>query len=113
MLDANYFSDHRFRADAGVRSLSNMEPMYALDFSSAPSNWLGPVWIIANYFVWKGLKKYGYTEAAAELADKTIQTLAADLARNGSLDEYYHPDTGAPLSHHGFLDWNMLVMEMF
>jgi hypothetical protein len=31
---------------------------------------------------------------------------------NGSLNEYYHPDTGAALSHKGFMDWNLLVLEM-
>jgi putative isomerase len=38
--------------------------------------------------------------------------LAADLAKTGTLHEYYHPDSGAPLSHAGFLDWNLLVLEM-
>jgi hypothetical protein len=35
-----------------------------------------------------------------------------DLAANGSLNEYYHPDTGLALSHKGFMDWNLLVLEM-
>jgi len=39
-------------------------------------------------------------------------TLSRDLEVNGSLNEYYHPDTGAALSHKGFLDWNLLVLEM-
>ncbi len=112
LVHANYLADKRFRADSGVRSLSNLESMYSLAFSSNPSNWLGPVWIVVNYFVWKGLKNYGFDDAAAELRDKTLRMLAADLAANGSMNEYYHPDTGAPLSHKGFMDWNMLVLEM-
>jgi putative isomerase len=112
LVAANYMSDDRFRANHGVRSLSSKEAMYSLAFSSNPSNWLGPAWIVVNYFVWKGLNRYGYHEAAAELADKTLRMLAADVEKNGSLNEYYHPDTGAPLSHKGFMDWNMLVLEM-
>ena len=112
LVRQNYLADDRFRASSGIRSLSSRETMYSLAFSSNPSNWLGPVWIIVNYFVWKGLKDYGFTEAAAELADKTLQLLAADLEKNGSLNEYYHPDTGAALSHRGFMDWNLLVLEM-
>jgi putative isomerase len=112
LIQANYLKDDRFRAEHGVRSLSNLESMYSLAFSSNPSNWLGPVWIIANYFVWKGLRNYGFTEEADELAGKTIRLLAADLEKNGNLNEYYHPDTGAALSHHGFMDWNLLVLEM-
>ena len=46
------------------------------------------------------------------LADKTLLLLSRDLEANGSLNEYYHPDTGAALSHKGFIDWNLLVLEM-
>jgi putative isomerase len=112
LVDSAYRADDRFRAESGVRSLSNLETMYSLAFSSNPSNWLGPVWIIVNYLVWKGLRNYGFTTEASELADKTIQLLAKDLVANGSLNEYYHPDTGAALSHKGFIDWNLLVLEM-
>jgi putative isomerase len=38
--------------------------------------------------------------------------LPRDLEVNGSLNEYYHPDTGAALSHKGYMDWNLLAMEM-
>jgi putative isomerase len=86
--------------------------MYSMDFSSNPSNWLGPVWIIVNYLVWKGLTDYNFHYEADQLRDKTLLLLSADLAKNGSLNEYYHPDTGAALSHKGFMDWNMLVLEM-
>jgi putative isomerase len=112
LVQTNYVADDRFRASAGVRSLSSRETMYSLDFSSNPSNWLGPVWIIVNYLVWKGLKNSGFQAEAGELADKTIQLLSRDLETNGSLNEYYHPDTGAALSHKGFMDWNLLVLEM-
>jgi len=112
LVQTNYLADDRFRGNAGVRSLSSKEAMYCLDFSSNPSNWLGPVWIIVNYLVWKGLKDYGFHDEAGELADKTLRLLAADLAKNGSLNEYYHPDTGMALSRKGFMDWNLLVLEM-
>jgi putative isomerase len=112
LIRANYLADDRLRANYGVRSLSNLEPMYAMDFSSNPSNWLGPVWIIVNYFAWKALSNYGFSAAANDLADKTIALLAKDLDTNAALNEYYHPDTGAALSHKGFMDWNMLVLEM-
>jgi putative isomerase len=112
LVESAYRADNRFRAESGVRSLSNLETMYSLAFSSNPSNWLGPVWIIVNYLVWKGLSNYGFTTEASDLADRTIQLLARDLAANGSLNEYYHPDTGTALSHKGFMDWNLLVLEM-
>jgi putative isomerase len=112
LVDLHYGNDRSFHAAGGVRSLSAEETMYSLAFSSNPSNWLGPVWIIVNYLVWKGLRNYGYQQQAAELADKTLRMLADDLAAHGSLNEYYHPDTCQPLSHAGFMDWNLLVLEM-
>jgi putative isomerase len=112
LVQTNYLADDRFRGDWGVRSLSSKESMYCMDFSSNPSNWLGPVWIIVNYFVWKGLKDFGFHDEANDLADKTLRLLSTDLASNGSLNEYYHPDSGKALSHKGFMDWNLLVLEM-
>jgi putative isomerase len=112
LVQTNYLADDRFRGNWGVRSLSSKESMYCMDFSSNPSNWLGPVWIIVNYFVWKGLKEYGFQDEASKLADKTIRLLSTDLTTNGSLNEYYNPDTGKALSHKGFMDWNLLVLEM-
>ncbi len=112
LVQTNYLADDRLRANFGVRSLSSKESMYSMEFSSNPSNWLGPVWIIVNYFVWKGLKDSGFSDEASDLADKTLRLLSTDLATNGSLNEYYHPDTGAALSHKGFMDWNLLVLEM-
>jgi putative isomerase len=112
LVKTNYLADDRLCARWGVRSLSSRESMYSLVFSSNPSNWLGPVWIIVNYFAWKGLQRYGFHKEAAALADKTIALLASDLKVNGALNEYYHPDTGAALSHKGFIDWNLLVLEM-
>jgi putative isomerase len=112
LVSTNYLADDRLCAQWGARSLSSHETMYSLEFSSNPSNWLGPVWIIVNYFVWKALLRYGYKKEADALADKTLLLLAKDLEVNGSLNEYYHPDTGVALSHKGFMDWNLLVLEM-
>lgn len=112
LLQLHLHNRETFNAAYGVRSLSAREPMYSLDFSSNPSNWLGPIWLLTNYFVWKGLRNYSFHKEAADLAQKTVSMLAADLAKTGTLHEYYHPDTGAPLSHAGFLDWNLLVLEM-
>jgi putative isomerase len=112
LLEANYLADDRLRCNSGIRTLSKLETMYSLEFSSNPSNWLGPAWIISNYFAWKALIRYGRQKEADELAAKSLSILSKDLESNGSMNEYYHPDTGAPLSHKGFMDWNLLVTEM-
>lgn len=111
-LRQHYRDPRTFNCQAGVRSLSAQETMYDLRASTNPSNWLGPVWIVVNYFVWKGLKDYGFAAEAAELSSRTIRLLSDDLSASDSLNEYYHPETGAALSHRGFMNWNMLVLEM-
>lgn len=111
-LLTHYRNPKTFYAKGGVRSLSASETMYELKASSNPSDWLGPVWIIVNYLVWKGLSDYGFSNDAKALAARTVDMLARDLGTSGSLNEYYHPDTAQPMSHKGFMDWNLLALEM-
>jgi putative isomerase len=101
-----------FRCDYGIRSLSRLEKMYNLRASNNPSNWLGPVWGISNYLVFRGLRKYGFIEEARELAEKTVRLFGEDLETSGSLHEFYHPDNGEPIMTKGFQNWNFLVLNM-
>jgi putative isomerase len=87
LVNLHYLNEEAFHCASGVRSLSARETMYSLATNGNPSNWLGPVWIIVNYFVWKGLQAYGFETEARALADTTLRLLAADLAKNGSLNE--------------------------
>jgi len=34
--------------------------MFDLSVTNNPSNWLGPIWLVANYVVFRGLLNYGY-----------------------------------------------------
>ena len=101
-----------FNAPYGIRTLSKMEKMYNLKATGNPSSWLGPVWGISNYMVWKGLVKYRYEEEAYELAEKTIKLFGRDFKRFGALHEYYQPENGEPILNPGFQNWNYLVMNM-
>jgi len=102
-----------FAAQWGIRSISKSERMYEPATDSAnPSNWLGPVWIVANYMVYEALKRYGYEADANALAEKTRMLLVDDLQKTGTLHECYHPDTGAPNFNAGFLSWNILAVLM-
>ena len=112
MVRENLLDEKAFWAPYGVRSLSRYEKMYAIIRSGNPGCFLGPVWIVANYFVFKGLLNYGYTAEAEELAKKTIDLLTKDLAETGTLHEYYEPENGEGLMNPGFLNWNMLAVNM-
>lgn len=109
----NHYRDtSRFNAPAGIRTLSKKEKMYDVRATGNPSSWLGPVWIVSNYMVWKGLVKYGFTEDAKELAEKTVILLGRDFERFGALHENYLPDSGEPALNKGFQNWNHLVLIM-
>lgn len=107
-----YRDTRTFAAQYGVRTLSRLEKQYDLRASNNPSNWLGPIWGISNYLVFRGFAKYGFVEDARELAEKTVRLFGQDLEATGSLHEYYHPDSGEPIMTKGFQNWNFLVLQM-
>jgi putative isomerase len=101
-----------FCAPYGVTTLARDEKMFNLEPSLNPSNWLGGVWIIASYIVFRGLLNYGYGEQARTLRDKTLRLLGNDLKKTGTLHEFYNPFTGEPIMNPNFFNWNMLSVVM-
>jgi len=112
IVKENLLDRNAFWAPYGVRTLSKYEKMYSVTASNNPSCWLGPVWGISNYLVFRGLLQYGYEEEAAELAEKTIHLFAGDLKNSGMLHEYYDPESGFPVINPGFQNWNLLSINM-
>ena len=107
-----YRDARTFNSPFGIRTLSRMEKMYNLRATGNPSSWLGPIWGISNYMVWRGLLNYGFRDDAEQLAAKTVQLFGRDLERFGMLHEYYQPENGEPILNPGFQNWNYLVLNM-
>ena len=101
-----------FYSDYGIATLAKDEKMFDLSVTNNPSNWLGPVWLVANYLVFSGFLKYGYLEEAREMCQNTLTLLGQDLENTGELHEYYDPYTGKPIMNAGFVNWNMLALNM-
>jgi putative isomerase len=113
LVERHFRNEREFNAPWGLRSLAMSERMYAPATDSAnPSNWLGPVWIVASYMVYEGLKRYNYSSDAALLAGKTRLLLEKDLLESGAMHECYDPDTGRPNFNTDFLSWNVLALLM-
>ncbi len=112
MVSENLMDERTFCAPYGVRTLSKLEKMYNLRATHNPSNWQGPIWGISNYMVFRGLADYGFLTEARQMAEKTISLFGEDLLKNGTLHEYYDPDTAAPIINPGFQNWNYLVLNM-
>ncbi len=71
--------ERTFSAAYGIRTLSQLEKMYDLRASNNPSNWLGPIWGISNYLVFRGLQKYRLPRGCADLAEKTVAAVRPGL----------------------------------
>lgn len=112
MVKENLLDEKAFLAPYGVRTLSKYEKMYVVKPSGNPSCWLGPIWGISNYMVFRGLVKYGFLEEAKMLAEKTVKLLETDLINSGELHEYYDPEKGTPIINPGFQNWNLLSLNM-
>lgn len=112
MVKENLLDEKAFWAPYGVRTLSKYEKMYVVKPSGNPSCWLGPIWGVSNYMVFRGLVKYGFHQEAKELAEKTVALLEKDLAACGDIHEYYDPESGEPVINPGFQNWNLLSLNM-
>ncbi len=113
LVERHLRNEQEFAAPKGIRTMAMTERMYDATTDSAnPSNWLGPVWVVANYMVYEGLRGYGFDNDANDLARKTRDLLTDDLEKTGTLHENYHPENGAPNFNADFLSWNVLAAIM-
>jgi len=111
-MSCHLLANDDFLTPYGIRTCAKTEKMYTTVKSSNPSNWLGPIWPLANVLVWQGLKRYDQDEPADRLRTATLELLGKNLREHGEMFESYHPDTGEPMLHPGFLSHNMPVLEM-
>lgn len=68
--------------------------------------WRGPAWIGANWFIYQGLKNYGFYDTA-----KAIKSVSAALIQKSGFREYFNPLTGEGLGAQNFT-WGALVIDM-
>ncbi|MDD3155019.1 MAG: trehalase family glycosidase [Victivallaceae bacterium] len=113
MVSGHLTNPERFWSPYGVRTLAADEVMYSPEVRRGnPSNWLGPIWIISNYMVWRALKQYHFTAEARELSENTLNLLSRDYQKNKYLHEYYSPASGRGICGPRFINWNLLALLM-
>ena len=95
-------NDKRFWSEFPVPSTSMEEPAYDPD----DGFWRGPVWMAPNWFIHRGLKRYGFDDVADAIKTKT----AALIERSG-FREQYNPHTGEGIGARNFT-WGGLVLDM-
>ncbi|MCE7029983.1 MGH1-like glycoside hydrolase domain-containing protein [Jiella avicenniae] len=57
--------------------------------------WRGRIWPNVNWFVWQGLRRYGFDADAAELARKSLALFEASWANERIAAENYDAETGS------------------
>lgn len=107
-----YRDEEVFHSSFGLTTLAKNEKMFNLEATNNPSNWLGPVWLVANYVVFGAMLRYGYEEEAEEICRNSLKLLGGDLEKTGCMHEYYDPFTGEPVMNGGFINWNLLAVNM-
>lgn len=95
-----------FATPYGVPTVSVDEPSFDLENTWPWPNWRGPVWMGANWFIVKGLRRYGYDEQANKIKQQSI-----DLVEKSGFREFYNPLSGDGYGAEGFT-WGGLVLDM-
>ena len=111
-LARHWKDESTFHSPFGITTLAKDEKMFDLSATNNPSNWLGPIWLVANYVVFRGLLNYGYRDEAEEICKGSLKLLGEDLKKTGCLHEYYNPFDGSPVMNGGFINWNILALNM-
>jgi glycogen debranching enzyme len=108
MVEEHLLNEREFLTPVAPPSVSASEPSYAPGGARGPVRryWRGPTWVNSAWLLWLGLRRLGYEEAAARLANGVIGA----IEREG-LHEYYDPRTGAGLGAKNFA-WSALVAEL-
>ncbi len=92
----------RFWTEFPIPTTARTEP----SFDPTAGFWRGPVWMAPNWFIYKGLRRYGFDDVAGHIKRGTM-----DLLTQSGFREQYNPHTGAGIGAHNFT-WGSLVIDM-
>lgn len=75
----------------GIPTLAADDPNYT-PFVDGCCRWNGPVWLLWDYMVMKGLRNYGYDALARQVGEKMVRAAQTQLEKNHHFWESYSPD---------------------
>jgi hypothetical protein len=108
MIEEHLLDQAQFWTPVAPPSVSAAEPSYEPGGGHrlVRRYWRGPTWVNTAWLVWLGMRRLGYHDEAAQMAE----ALRATAAREG-LREYYDPRDGSGLGARDFA-WSTLLLEM-
>ena len=83
---AALLDEKRFWTKLPVPTMTKDSPYYEKDM------WRGCSWLNLNYFILRGLYRYGHTEVADELLKRTMDCVYKWYQETGNLFEFYDAD---------------------
>lgn len=101
LIRTHFTNTDTFRSEFGIRTVSKQEPSYR-----SKGFWRGPIWFAPHWFIYKGLKDYGFTEEADWLRDVSV-----GLIEKHGFREFFDPENGKAYGAHNFT-WGTLVLDM-
>lgn len=101
VIEKYLLNKKEFAASFMVPTVSLSEPSFSPD-----GFWRGPVWIAVNWFIVKGLQKYGYNDLAKRIKEDSIK-----LIEKSGFREHFNPLTGKGLGAKDFT-WAGLILDM-
>ena len=100
----------KFWRTFGVPTLAADDSWYSPDVDYC-CKWNGPVWLLWNYMVYDGLRKYGYNELADQLADKMLKVVDVQLSKNHNFWESFSPDNTVLNSPSNYI-WDAIIAKV-
>ena len=88
LVERHLHNRSQFWTSAPVPSVAASEPSF--DPRGASLSWRGPTWVSTSWLLWRGLRRHGFDDLAAQLAARTVTMVA-----KAGLREFYHPLNGA------------------
>lgn len=108
LIKEHLLNENEFWLKYPVATWSKSEPDYYQERRGGECTWRGATWIPTNYMVFRGLIRYGYTEVARQLADKTFELVVSEP----DLREFYNGETGSGQGLAPFWGWSSLGYVM-
>lgn len=101
LINSHLLNKNEFWTNFPIPTVSLDEPAF-----NPVGMWRGPTWIGANWFIYKGLKNYGFDNIAGKIKESSIA-----LIQKSGFREYFNPLTGEGLGAQNFT-WGGLVIDM-
>ena len=94
----------------GVPTLAADDPHYT-PFVDGCCRWNGPVWLLWDYMVMRGLSNYGYTDLARSVGQKMMDAVSLQLSINHRFWESYSPDFPVQESPSNYI-WDAIMAKV-